>query len=853
MPVWIASVIVRNQLRRARAEREVYPRLEACRGKLADSLPLHAILNSPSTAVSLQVDDRFSKARNTTVYIAVNLHNNADVIPYLFGAIMRACIFMATADSLYKNSNCFISVYESGSSDETRDLLKLVGRDLKRLGIPSHIVLDGIERNNKKHRIEFLAAIRNKALEPFFKGGGGWDEVLFLNDVVVCANGLLELLIEKQSNAAHVVSGMDYFTRGKRVRFYDTWVNKDISGRGFKNRLPYIQHEQSWQDYKAGTPFQVFTTWAGGVIISGSFFRNLNLKFRHSGLLECASCECELLIRDLWHASGESGLRVVVVPRVFVSYNVHDFLVASDFLWRKFPKWEKRKPTTKAIKFTSSPPDTFECCGMEFAGEQVVNFGLSCTSMPWRWWYAPRVHAGVREILSNTTKIFQKSCQSVDPSVAHFLPNRRNASASSPELLHFIIDTDDPRKLPNMALAHMLEWSRLNPCFGVRIHHIDDLFTLTRQASVHWGEMISKIEALPDTALTLTQHAHLRRVLGYVVIYLYGGIIADLEVLPTRPLPLHLLNRPDSFEIVFDKRAYGGGPILTVAPARTPMLEYMINLSLKRAMMARHKIQFPSGLQHRKRLSSQLDRVASWTVGLQLYKAIQQPVRSQLESYVQLRGYKRKVRSLAHSSAEWVAENEILWDGEFIVSSPSTIRGTVVWSSPPSNLTAVHSEDSYLTLQSALRKHSNQGCLEIVSASSGARTQIHCWRRSQEIGKVIYMAVEHGVLRVYASNKSSCDGSAERQILFTSPTAQHSTSRSCFLHCHVYVVQLSLSGSLQLVLLTVHRWHEVFRANQRQNMCLIDLNSSPKCLKNDAIHVALRQLIRYRDGCSTIL
>ena len=849
-------MLVRNQLRRATPERSaylMYPQLEACQGTLADSLSPHDILNSPRMALSSQVDGRFFRRYNTTVYIAVNLRNNAEVIPYLFGAIIRACIFLAAVDSLHNSSKCFISVYESGSSDETRDLLEVVRRDLRRLGIPSQIVLDGIKKKDEQHRIEFLAAVRNKALEPFFEGGSFWGEVVFLNDVVVCASSLLELLIEKHSNVADVVSGMDYFTRRKRVRFYDTWVNKDILGRGFKNQLPYIQDEQSWQNYKAGMPFQVFTTWAGGVVISGSLFRDAKIRFRHSGLLECASCECELLMRDLWYSAGERGLRVVIVPTVFVSYNVHDFQVASEFLWRKFPMWQKRKSTTETITYTSLPPDTFECCGMEFAGEQVINFGSSCTPMPWRWWYTSQAHAGVRRALSDATKIFQKSCKTIDSSATNFASTTNtDASASSSELLHFIIDTDDPRKLPNMALAHMLEWSRLNPCLGVRIHHIDELFPLMRNASAKWGEMISKIEALPDTALTLTQQAHLRRILGYVVIYLYGGIIADLEVLPTRPVPLHLLNRSDSFEIVFDERSYGGGPILTVAPARSPVLEYMINLSLKRAVIARHTIQHPIGLQHRKDLSSQLDTVASWTAGLKLYEAIQQTTHSQLESHVQLRGYKRKVRSLAHSSVTWVAENEILWDGEFIVSSQRTLRGRVVWRSLTSNITAVHSGDFYLTIQSARRKRSNHGCLEVVSVSGGLRTQIHCWRRSQEIGKIIYMTVEHGVLRVYASSKSSCGSSTERQILFMSPKTQHSTSRSCIFRCHVYVVQLSSSGELQLVLVIVHRWHEVFRATQRRNMCLLDPNSSPKCLKNDAINVARRQLVRYRDGCSSI-
>lgn len=102
--------------------------------------------------------------------------------------------------------NVFVSVYESGSWDESKDALRDLDVRLGQLGVPRNITLsetthedeisappegDGwikTSRGKKElRRIPYLARLRNFTLRPLehlTELGIGFDKVLFLNDVV---------------------------------------------------------------------------------------------------------------------------------------------------------------------------------------------------------------------------------------------------------------------------------------------------------------------------------------------------------------------------------------------------------------------------------------------------------------------------------------------------------------------------------------------------------------------------------------------------------------------------------------------------------------------------------------------
>jgi hypothetical protein len=115
--------------------------------------------------------------------------------------------------------NVFFSSYESGSWDETKELLHWLDRELGSKGVPRHIVISDRTHEDEINavgegeggghregwietpqgttavrRIPFLARLRNKTLQDLLElseQGIKFDKVLFLNDVVFTVSRML--------------------------------------------------------------------------------------------------------------------------------------------------------------------------------------------------------------------------------------------------------------------------------------------------------------------------------------------------------------------------------------------------------------------------------------------------------------------------------------------------------------------------------------------------------------------------------------------------------------------------------------------------------------------------------------
>ena len=101
--------------------------------------------------------------------------------------------------------NVYISIYESGSWDDSKGALRMLDQDLERLGVQRTIVLEDTTHaselakppgeegwvdtprgRRELRRIPYLAKLRNLSLKPMEKmalNGVRYDKVLFLNDV----------------------------------------------------------------------------------------------------------------------------------------------------------------------------------------------------------------------------------------------------------------------------------------------------------------------------------------------------------------------------------------------------------------------------------------------------------------------------------------------------------------------------------------------------------------------------------------------------------------------------------------------------------------------------------------------
>lgn len=100
--------------------------------------------------------------------------------------------------------NVYVSVYESGSWDDSKETLRVLDNDLERKGVRRTVRLNETTHADEMRqpetdgwiqtprgktelrRIPYLSKLRNLALEPLNYLGDGtkFDRVLFLNDVV---------------------------------------------------------------------------------------------------------------------------------------------------------------------------------------------------------------------------------------------------------------------------------------------------------------------------------------------------------------------------------------------------------------------------------------------------------------------------------------------------------------------------------------------------------------------------------------------------------------------------------------------------------------------------------------------
>lgn len=159
-----------------------------------------------------------------------------DQLPDLLNTILVLTMFLG-ADKVS------FSILEGPSSDCTATVLENVLHPLLiSLGVPaSSIHLRTREQKidfSQHNRIEVLADLRNRALEPLWndRNGVGRDvgAVVFFNDVYMKARDVLELLHqhvkaeEASGQETGITTGWDWYERSP-AHYYDVWVGRTVS------------------------------------------------------------------------------------------------------------------------------------------------------------------------------------------------------------------------------------------------------------------------------------------------------------------------------------------------------------------------------------------------------------------------------------------------------------------------------------------------------------------------------------------------------------------------------------------------------------------------------------------------
>jgi alpha-1,3-mannosyltransferase len=262
-------------------------------------------------------------------YFAINLHNSFNIIPDLFATIFRVA-------SVLGYQNVYVSIYENGSTDQTKAFLRIFDALTKSVGLRVTIKTSTrATRGQFNHRIEYLAEIRNAAFDPLHdlrdSENEYFDTIIFMNDVLPCVDDLLELIWQSRRNNAGITCATDYMYHNEISApvFYDNWVARDINGTALEN-APFekiFHHTDSAQRFQRHLPVQVQSCWNGiAVLDSKPFYSPPQVKFRMARITEgeCSASECSLICNDYWEAGYG---RIMMVPRVKLAYDNVRFLL----------------------------------------------------------------------------------------------------------------------------------------------------------------------------------------------------------------------------------------------------------------------------------------------------------------------------------------------------------------------------------------------------------------------------------------------------------------------------------------------------------------------------------------------
>ena len=274
---------------------------------------------------------------NCNYFIAANYYNSEKSLSYSLPELKKLISYLNTGENVY------MSVYENGSNDNTKGLLKDFEKDLE---IPHKFVTCGssgygnwtVEKIlGEKHinklyklkpyfRYQRMAAIRNRALEPLYTkpfSNGFPIKVIFLNDIYFHAEDLLKL-VHTNNGDFDIACGLDFY-----YQFYDVLVTRDIEGYWFSGYYPFTRHPESQLALKENKPFRVMSCWNGVIVLDAKGFLDHGIAFRGrknngESECECQQSECLLVCSDFFKAGMQ---KIFINPEVRVSYEWKYFMM----------------------------------------------------------------------------------------------------------------------------------------------------------------------------------------------------------------------------------------------------------------------------------------------------------------------------------------------------------------------------------------------------------------------------------------------------------------------------------------------------------------------------------------------
>ncbi|KAL4964683.1 glycosyltransferase family 69 protein [Aspergillus stella-maris] len=258
-------------------------------------------------------------SRNEKVYIAASLYDRSgDIAGGSWGQSVLKLI------DLLGEENVYLSIYENDSGPAGAGALQDFEAKVacnKTIVYEEHLDLSTLEAvttpdgMKRIRRIEYLAKVRNRALEPLTSlSETKFDRLLYLNDISFDPVDALQLLFSThvddngiaQYRAACAVDFINPF------KFYDTYATRDLQGYGVG--IPFFPwfsnagDATSRKDVLSGTDaVRVRSCWGGMVAFDAQYFQfpragpeqNDTLSFRASHDTYWEASECCLIHADI--------------------------------------------------------------------------------------------------------------------------------------------------------------------------------------------------------------------------------------------------------------------------------------------------------------------------------------------------------------------------------------------------------------------------------------------------------------------------------------------------------------------------------------------------------------------------
>ena len=192
-----------------------------------DSDTSSKLLECPQTTPS-RYDYLRKSSPKIKYFFALNIHEAAPILPRLVGTIIRTIEYLGP-------ENCALSVVEGYSTDGTYEILIDIASKLEASKILYFFQTSDVRPiKEDANRINDLAELRNEALKPLTSNPKLYSSetsIVFINNIALCPEDILELIHQKALQKADMACAMDWIYEG--ALFYDVFVSRSMNGDTF--------------------------------------------------------------------------------------------------------------------------------------------------------------------------------------------------------------------------------------------------------------------------------------------------------------------------------------------------------------------------------------------------------------------------------------------------------------------------------------------------------------------------------------------------------------------------------------------------------------------------------------------